>query len=142
MFELPWIGFTTNAPQTLPRILNGCPQKGNPEVNPCLVTVTSIEPVKRSDGNVLIRLEHLCTPGVKCDGFDMPEDFDFRYFFGSRRVNNVTEYNLIGNYPINDRERLVWNTQGGTEFTETVISGDFVVTIEPTDLKTFVVDLE
>ena len=107
-----------------------------------MVTVTSLERVKRSNGNTLIRLEHLCTPGVKCDGFSESEDFDFQMFFGSRRVKKVTEYNLIGNYPIGVRERLVWNTQGGKEVKHTVITDNFVVTIEPTDLKTFVVDLE
>ena len=137
MFDLPWIGFTTNAPSSLPVLINAC----SDDENPCLVTVTSMETVKRADGNVLVRLEHLCTPGIDCTGFDMAEDFDFRRLFG-RKVNKVTEFNLIGNYPIDFRNRLVWNGNGPEENIKTVITKDFTVTIEPTDLKTFIIDVE
>ena len=138
MFEQPWIGFSTSSPVAVPAELNGCSKKHDP----CLITITSLEKVSRSDGNVLIRLEHVCTPGVNCKGFDNDEHFDFKEFFAPKRVVNVVEYNLIGNYPINHRERLVWNTTLGQENNATKISDNFVLTLQPTDLKTFIVDLQ
>ena len=108
-----------------------------------MVSVTSLDWVSKADGSVLVRLEHLCTPGLVCDGFDQDEDFDFNAFFIDRRVRKVTEYNLIGNFPLDERERLVWKTQNGTENTQpTQISKNFIVTLKATDLKTFLVKLD
>ena len=89
----------------------------------------------------MIRLEHLCTPGVKCDSFDQAEIFDFKKFFSPKKVLKVTEFNLIGNYPVDFRKRLPWN--GNSEKIEKVkISKNFQVSIKPLDLKTFVVKLQ
>ena len=58
------------------------------------------------------------------------------------KVLSVVEYNLIGNYPIETRERLVWNTALGEENNTTSITQNFILTLRPNDLKTFIVDLE
>ena len=146
--EQPWIGFTSGAPSRANALFTGCrktptdPSRKTPtNASPCLISVLSVESVSRKEGNVLIRLEHLCTPGVKCEFFNKPEVFDFQQFFHGGKVRKVTEFNLIGNFPSDFRKRLPWN--GNTENIETSeISNNFRVQLKPLDLRTFVVKLE
>ena len=139
MFDKPWIGFSSNLPEAIPVLPNGC-QKSN---DWCLITVTSLQFVNKVDGNIMIRLEHLCTPGINCEGFEAEENFDFKLFFHDKKVQKVTEYNLIGNFPIHFRKRLVWETKDGAENEneKVVITNDFITTIKSRDLKTFIVQL-
>ena len=63
------------------------------------------------DGTILIRLEHRCGPGslfTECD----PEEFNFEKYFG-RKIEKIKEYNLLGNFPIENRKRLVFKTKQG-----------------------------
>ena len=65
----------------------------------------------RTNGQILIRLEHRCGPGslfIDCDA----EIFDFGSYL-EKNIKKVTEMNLLGNYPIDHRHRLIFNTPQG-----------------------------
>lgn len=113
------------------------------------------KPIAAKYGQIRLRLEHMCGPGSLLTRFFLfgiavsvfstnfscePAKFNFEdYFAPSFKVKRVTEFNIIGNFPLASRDRLNWQTRlKNDEFiTSQVQSGS--LSLKRTELRTFIV---
>jgi hypothetical protein len=93
------------------------------------------------DGYVLLRLHHLF--GVAEDSkYSLPASVDVSSLFSGFIPVEMIEMSLTANQPLNKVNRLEWNTGGseGARFhTETVPASSYVVTLNPMQIRTFLV---
>ena len=66
--------------------------------------------------------------------------FNFNDYFTGFKVKNVTEFNIIGNFPINNRSRLTWKTANKNDKKTSPVQND-KVEISTGELRTFVISV-
>jgi hypothetical protein len=68
---------------------------------------------------------------------------DVSTLFANYNVISMTEMNLSANQPIDQVHRLKWKVQGEEDLkNEATVSKDFVVQLNPMEIKTFLLRLQ